>query len=272
MYREYRDEGETFTGILAMDSAQTKFWKLNDPNYMGFEPGDTVEDLAGTGHLMDVNEVVCDLMQYNLDPTERTNGDTKDIGNILRDFKDKPADFDVRDPQGRFNQIFPHGRYSTGPGRWLIPEIRAGDKVKIMATKHLMGMGFPPATERLWVEVEAVSNPGIITGLMNNDIDSPFLRFVDMDPNNIDPNYRLKAWDRVSFPVTCVFGVDHGPNWNDECANCGKGKAALEEENQVLSKCARCLKFSYCSKECQRAHWKIHKKDWCQPVNQSGDN
>jgi hypothetical protein len=31
------------------------------------------------------------------------------------------------------------------------------------------------------------------------------------------------------------------------------------EENGVMSKCSRCLKVSYCSRNCQLAHWKDHK-------------
>lgn len=35
------------------------------------------------------------------------------------------------------------------------------------------------------------------------------------------------------------------------CAACGKDLATL--------KCSRCMSVRYCSKECQRAHWKAHK-------------
>ena len=42
------------------------------------------------------------------------------------------------------------------------------------------------------------------------------------------------------------------------CAGCNTEKK-LEE----LSKCAGCKFVCYCSRECQKKHWKIHKKD-CQ--------
>ena len=40
------------------------------------------------------------------------------------------------------------------------------------------------------------------------------------------------------------------------CSNCQK----LTKPRR----CTRCLKVSYCGQECQRAHWKEHKKD-CKP-------
>ena len=38
---------------------------------------------------------------------------------------------------------------------------------------------------------------------------------------------------------------------DDHCALCGKGGAK--------SKCADCRQVSYCSRDCQKAHWKTHK-------------
>merc|ERR1712196_746264 len=47
-------------------------------------------------------------------------------------------------------------------------------------------------------------------------------------------------------------------------------KAAWGDEAMVFPndkrnfQCGRCLKISYCSKKCQKEHWKVHKKD-CKP-------
>jgi len=45
-----------------------------------------------------------------------------------------------------------------------------------------------------------------------------------------------------------------------ECANCST-------EDDTLRKCGRCKLVVYCGTECQRQHWKAHKKD-CIPIDQ----
>lgn len=40
------------------------------------------------------------------------------------------------------------------------------------------------------------------------------------------------------------------------CANCKKGTAV----SKSLKKCSRCKNTYYCSRDCQRSHWKEHKK------------
>jgi hypothetical protein len=44
------------------------------------------------------------------------------------------------------------------------------------------------------------------------------------------------------------------------CAGCG----ALDAGN-VMRKCSRCMGARYCGAECQRAHWKVHKKTCAPP-------
>jgi hypothetical protein len=84
-----------------------------------------------------------------------------------------------------------------------------------MAVKYLEWAS-REATERLWIHVMAVANPGVVVGVMANSIDSPMLQVkqfgIDM---TMDEDYHLHSGDLVSFPVTCVFGVDHGDNWEE---------------------------------------------------------
>eukprot|EP00741_Cyanophora_paradoxa_P022308 tig00021440_g21537.t1 len=44
-----------------------------------------------------------------------------------------------------------------------------------------------------------------------------------------------------------------------EARRCGACGAATEPER--LLRCSRCLAVLYCDRECQRAHWKVHKKE-----------
>ena len=46
------------------------------------------------------------------------------------------------------------------------------------------------------------------------------------------------------------------------CANCG-------ERNSEMKKCADCGKVQYCSRECQKKHWKVHKEH-CKKVPKPG--
>merc|ERR1712113_136626 len=74
----------------------------------------------------------------------------------------------------------------------------------------------------------------------------------------VDPRYGLNIWERVSFPVTRVYGVCHHKNW-DKCANCGKQQT--EMINRKLRECSQCMEVAYCSKKCQRAHWNLIHRD-----------
>src|SRR5690348_9063748 len=51
--------------------------------------------------------------------------------------------------------------------------------------------------------------------------------------------------------------VDYDRQWvtNPTCSNCN----VAPEPHQKFNQCSRCQIASYCSSECQRAHWNTHK-------------
>ena len=55
---------------------------------------------------------------------------------------------------------------------------------------------------------------------------------------------------------TVVETINTLINNDTKCAKCSKSALDL---GRILLKCGRCKKVYYCNKECQKAHWKIHK-------------
>lgn len=52
----------------------------------------------------------------------------------------------------------------------------------------------------------------------------------------------------------------------DNCTRCGKEESS---EGRSLMTCARCKVAQYCSKSCQKAHWRYHKQ-YCAPFSKQG--
>ena len=44
-----------------------------------------------------------------------------------------------------------------------------------------------------------------------------------------------------------------------ECANPACANTPKEKTTAGLMRCSRCMRVAYCSKECQTAHWQVHK-------------
>lgn len=63
------------------------------------------------------------------------------------------------------------------------------------------------------------------------------------------PLYVLSRAMPMNLTVTEDLDTFNGPR---RCANCGR--------EGPTKRCSRCRSESYCSKECQRKHWKNHKR------------
>ncbi|KAL6716857.1 hypothetical protein ACLMJK_004769 [Lecanora helva] len=59
-----------------------------------------------------------------------------------------------------------------------------------------------------------------------------------------------------------VLAETTSPSVHRSCFACGR-----IEQSEALQTCARCLTARYCSRECQRKHWKTHKKTCHKPKN-----
>ncbi|KAI9141644.1 hypothetical protein BKA69DRAFT_386027 [Paraphysoderma sedebokerense] len=61
--------------------------------------------------------------------------------------------------------------------------------------------------------------------------------------------FRMKMFGHERFKnVSAMIG----------CAKCGKPKC---DNGKSLKSCSRCLMTMYCSRDCQKNHWREHKKD-----------
>ena len=66
--------------------------------------------------------------------------------------------------------------------------------------------------------------------------------------------------------------LDEFAAMREQCANCGHRESEFgdlerggdtKNKSKRLKKCSRCCVVAYCSSECQKAHWKVHKKQGC---------
>lgn len=67
------------------------------------------------------------------------------------------------------------------------------------------------------------------------------------------PQERISAVPLVS--------TKQSTNAQQSCANCSKNKDITE-----FDRCARCQSSFYCDRECQKAHWNIHKEECIMPI------
>lgn len=87
----------------------------------------------------------------------------------------------------------------------------------------------------------------------------------------VSPKYSLPIFDsgfrgpmKEQFEIARAHYKNDGTPYNFDDWRCGFKECSKDdselEEGKKLKKCAKCLDVMYCSKECQTAHWKVHKK------------
>jgi hypothetical protein len=70
----------------------------------------------------------------------------------------------------------------------------------------------------------------------------------------------LRGVTSVPYSVAMANDQAEGGTMTDYCHKCGADKAP---GGGPLMQCGKCKAFSYCSRECQAADWKRHKRDEC---------
>ena len=55
------------------------------------------------------------------------------------------------------------------------------------------------------------------------------------------------------------------------CAQCGKRRSGCEQQGLKLRKCDQCATVRYCSRECQKVHWKASHREICKQIVKERD-
>lgn len=62
--------------------------------------------------------------------------------------------------------------------------------------------------------------------------------------------------------------MEEGKYGATACGGCGKES---DREGKEMARCAACSARRYCGKDCQKTHWKVHKKMCSKLKAQEGD-
>ncbi|CAJ1950682.1 unnamed protein product [Cylindrotheca closterium] len=194
---------KTCTGILLLKD-RMQFFKLNYPT-------DLTTD--GGGHVMSELEIISECSHYQL-KGQSPFPDLQDFQQGLKKTKlrsfsqisgtvgDSYTSFDVQFPQAHVDEPL---------------LTRARDMVRLVSEggEHL-GL---PVQEHFWAKVLSVSSTGQVTAICANDLTTT----------------SLNQGDCITFPMTCVLGVVHGPHWEYKSSHrtLPEGTKKLFEENDI---------------------------------------
>ena len=70
-------------------------------------------------------------------------------------------------------------------------------------------------------------------------------------------------------PVLSLFAGLDPVIVSTRCANCGVSATQLAKDDKKLLNCSQCRSVRYCSRECQRAHWRAGHKAECKARKQT---
>ncbi len=123
----------------------------------------------------------------------------------------------------------------------------------------------PGTAEPLDQTVPIVTNPAEVVKLVKPSQDTP---------TNVETNTRtsdghsgkadklIPAWKSDFNEIVAGLPLCHPEKAKTICWNC----LIPEKQNECLKKCTQCAQALYCSRECQKDHWKANHGKFCKKI------